>query len=1817
MLNIFELYRRSVGGAYSMQPPVVYPIVMSGLTSSHGAYADANGNYQLLDDSMTGTSRIWKHESAEFYVRYVYSTWALTPSATSTSYSLYIQSSSSYQAPYNEETGESYIWYYQGSQASSVQFYRETYGNTNFLLKETDDTLTIYNGLYIRQTVRGLDYNTPCVDGQLWVRKPSFKFSGTAVCALWAETGNWVLGTIDGETKTARVTVPANGSWPWHIIDQFGSTLAIQRTQATAYSIPQGVEVTEGNYGTSFVGQYPYRYISGSLFPVEGDAFYEFDKTGRSFVCYKDYTGKLKWGLRASGSSSNSFIGDAEWNWPDTATFSMQYGGGSEKVNSILTGETNLRVNKGDLEISSFTGYGVYRRVETLSINGKTVIFDYKSPGFVADVINGNEITSSVKLWIRAAEYDAFIEDPTTPVGAFIMLNPDLNKVGLTSTAVLEDSPYASGYYCYGTVQAGQGENYLKVTETKGFYKAPELFWPWELDDEYYGSKILSIIRTTLDRDPAPPPVAMAVKCNNLRCLGYYTNRQLQSTETPSNGDIWMEGGLSTSTSMTSIHYNGSKTRWECYIGTNMGHTYMYSDNTTELWPDDKDLKWYSGDRGIVSAGTLLTDVVITGSNEPLVSDRVIISRLWKSAYGSLGYAEMWPGLNAPLNTEVPPSIDSCFTYYYPDDEYRRKYTVAVATDENNLFYWKLYNAAGGEYQSMVQLATTIIGANDLETLGWPWDRFDWAAYEIGGQGLGGTGITPPSFAVKGTDITQNYGSFTGNCTASNAGIPEANSNYNIKSSDIDAERPEIYTKSVVDNWQLSLCYDVGYTNSAYWLLSYYDETDPYSFQDKYRPYVSGGFPLNALKWPWEVTWTVSRYNEQYNPPPVFNKGDATVRGTQWGDLITLEKQSGEKEEIPFSYGKTLPQKLTGVYQYVVNLFNSSGEALSEKTTVVADFNGTFRLTPSLLMYEWYEGYDAVYISDKEDQVTRVVDPDDGSYSTYLGADGGRGVILGKINASGTFDWTFTGIMNIDTPPGSAGTPYSAVYTATGETPIGLEWEANAMGTEPLVLEIPDAVDAASTVPGLTPRAVHTWKNDTTGTEISWIASSKCWRTVLDGTTYDSVSFDKEDPQMFPWELTDAQWRTAPFTLGIKGSRVKVIGTTVMSGNGLFNSDGLYFSEGFGGKYADQSAFGYNPSTYYYSRAQETSDGKIKPHRAFDFELENSGGPQWKLYASGSVGAKHLTRLVKQDVADWKANVGFNNLPTPYDFEAFYTHRREAAIGSILPSIGHVIPNGQIDYSTVKYFGARFTVTLSFGEDEPFDVALTYTNTDVLLVTSPHKDCVWEGSGYKCYWDSANRYWVFEAATAINEAAGKAAAGTVTTIASDSDTPDMFPWEYRLYEFSTWNNVQTGSELIIHGFTFNGSRIVITGGADDSSYTESPNGSYASYYVKPDNYPSGTYYRWFNEYGKTIGRFNNSTRWVITGFGDQIYAKDNGKLPWIDEDFTTNTSYSLKPKNYLINGRPIENTTGFASKFRILGSSSASLNGTYVLVGYILNEDGSFSELKYEPANNNNACSLTYSDNTWILSEAGLEQYSATASEFHYPQDPALTWEAVNGDPEKIPLIVAVDNETKVPAPDNWVLTATNAGTTTADGTYTSDQPYGSYGICRTWTNENGIKLECYISGKWEISNYYEYNGLQNPNGTYPDPFDTETGESVTWEISRGAEPAPSVTAEVVLDAITVSGSNTAGINGEYNLIDDTAEGDDRIWTNGTYYIARGTGYTVWMVRNVAGRPSNPGSGGVYFYGSDTTKSNPYNDDGTSYGWYAMSGSGTLSVIKS
>lgn len=105
----------------------------------------------------------------------------------------------------------------------------------------------------------------------------------------------------------------------------------------------------------------------------------------------------------------------------------------------------------------------------------------------------------------------------------------------------------------------------------------------------------------------------------------------------------------------------------------------------------------------------------------------------------------------------------------------------------------------------------------------------------------------------------------------------------------------------------------------------------------------------------------------------------------------------------------------------------------------------------------------------------------------------------------------------------------------------------------------------------------------------------------------------------------------------------------------------------------------------------------------------------------------------------------------------------------------------------------------------------------------------------------------------------------------------------------------------------------------------------------------------------------------------------------------------------------------------------------------------------------------------------------------------------------------------------------------------------------------------------------------------------------------------------IVKDVLTVSGcSSPAEINGEYELVDDTAEGDNRIWkhTSANYWISRGTGYTVWMLRSVAGRPSNPGSGSVYFYGSDTSKANPYNDDGTSYSWSSMNGSGTLSIIK-
>lgn len=60
-------------------------VAMSGLTSSQGTWQNANGNYNLLDSTKTGTERIWKHETQEFYIRNVSSSWVLTNSATSTS----------------------------------------------------------------------------------------------------------------------------------------------------------------------------------------------------------------------------------------------------------------------------------------------------------------------------------------------------------------------------------------------------------------------------------------------------------------------------------------------------------------------------------------------------------------------------------------------------------------------------------------------------------------------------------------------------------------------------------------------------------------------------------------------------------------------------------------------------------------------------------------------------------------------------------------------------------------------------------------------------------------------------------------------------------------------------------------------------------------------------------------------------------------------------------------------------------------------------------------------------------------------------------------------------------------------------------------------------------------------------------------------------------------------------------------------------------------------------------------------------------------------------------------------------------------------------------------------------------------------------------------------------------------------------------------------------------------------------------------------------------------------------------------------------
>lgn len=564
------------------------------------------------------------------------------------------------------------------------------------------------------------------------------------------------------------------------------------------------------------------------------------------------------------------------------------------------------------------------------------------------------------------------------------------------------------------------------------------------------------------------------------------------------------------------------------------------------------------------------------------------------------------------------------------------------------------------------------------------------------------------------------------------------------------------------------------------------------------------------------------------------------------------------------------------------------------------------------------------------------------------------------------------------------------------------------------------------------------------------------------------------------------------------------------------------------------------------------------------------------------------------------------------------------------------IANGQRDYNTIPMFGARFSTKFKVdGVEET--IVFTYSDQFELLGDAPTAKSLWLGSKttstapmhFAWLWDSTNKRWILRIAHEGDST-------DITSVSGDSAEPSLFPWEYKAYEFSNWSpGVVTG--YMISGFEWQGSRIVVNGIAQYSSNGgHDVNGSYVSLHADPENYAydsTNKNWCWFNKFGCRFGRWNGSTGWALNSRDATFFsvsATNSSKLPWKDEDFSSDSSYNYGPSNFLVNGRAQDNPTGFTSAVDVI-KCDADLKGRYVLVGYrTITADGGFEELVYRKADN--GCKLVWDGSKWTLYGPDLTDWYVTSNsdQLHYPQDQSLTWEvgvAGEGSAANLPLIVAVPGEAKLPKANKTVLNVAGAGIAEADGTYNPVDGVDAFGSSMVWLKSGGAyKIWCNaISGavaNWLIGEANSITGkyiLLDPpgaDGTISGPYN-EDGSSKTWQTAVGStDPAPAVTAVIAKDTITLSGASPDAINGTYELVDDSAEGDERIWTNGTYFVARGTSYTVWMVRNVTGRPSNPGSGGVYFYGSDTSKANPYNDDGTSYSWYAMNGSGTLQITK-
>lgn len=1937
-------------------------VQMTGITDSGqpAVGAAANGKYVLMDTAKTGRERVWKHETEEWYVKVAYDFWAIVSEATSNSYNMYVQDYTySYQAPWNEETGESYTWYYQGNATQAEFMPLPADGNTNIIMK--NPSASAYDGIYLKRKATNagapVSYLTPGADTeQMWIHTSNDY-------AVWTAGGNWCIGPVTvAENGSVTVGTPAytaavSNSWPWKLTGDFGITnFIMRRTNRTKITIPQGMEITRSGNDSSLIGTYKFRGINGSIFPVVGDYYYQYETGGNKFVVENDSQGNPKW--RVYSGSNSVYTGPADLDWPDTTTFSANYGSADVKAIAIPTGLTNIRVDQIEGQSAgSFTAFGVYRRVEQFlwkDTEVRSTQFSYAYPENTKDFTTfGNTVYSDRKLWVRATQYDAFIGtenlslrdyvatsfftqwgsntalkrlveaigsgnwkfeidftvgaynanrravwvytwgsstielndqesgmvlhvngvpqtklfslniiyERSVPVSLVVerkgttitvsavqngeeisshthtiaadsvfFLSPELmtntgilSVVRLTATATGEtwEAPYdiiymppdtissvsADAIYMqpdasdptknqvlFGTVTKDNSSP-LGITWTSSTLSAvvSPVFWPWEVDAAL--SPGVNVYPTNLTEDPPPPPAYIIVRGGMRSCNGYYGIRTLNNESTPYNGDQWVIGTMSADVRVMKLHYNASKTRWEFfYDGYSRAH--MYSSTTTELWPNDPDLVWYWGDAGNQTTGSIVTGMTVTGTDAAQVSDRTVVSHSYYSSSGYSANGEMWPVYNDPITPSAAPSADSEFMLYISEEDYRQCRVYIEQTD--GLYYWKAGLTTGNYRESWGQIATTFEGAVTLEELGWPWDRPDWYAYDNGGMSFGSRGVTPPAFAVKGTDITQNFGTFEGYCTGGQAGLKQFNTTYKTQSSSIDAA-PKIYSKFILGDYQLSLCYQNGYPSAAGWMLV----ADGANRDSRMRPYTSANCSLSDLKWPWELAWSTN--NNSYQPPISFSKGNGSEGGLYFGDYIQLSIGDSIKRLGYTASG------LSGAFDITVG-YPVSEESGSEAIVWYPDYAGVWKADQGVLLFLQAMGNDYLMCWTSPNPIT---DSRINQYTTVYGI-----LLMKEVN--GVYTWTLSEIKIGNTS--SDTTLYTVMATAQSSTPTPPTGQANwTFSTSPT--GVPGEVDITAVTdsslsfirrPGFSPSVLDKWTDTTDSTTyIEWDSAGKNWTLRYQGSLLSNSSpFESSPADRFPWELKSGEWSAAEstFTMGIEGSRFVMTGTTFR--DGAFN--GNYWSHDFGGTVPRTGVPSYK--TKYYNTVNMKS-----------CMLNDQRGPQW-MFIEDYTGQSWMTRVVSPSYNSWRApDSALSGLKVPFYSEYFWTSYSgdSNVTGRIQPWTTMVKFDGNaFDYSTRNIFGGKFNVTLTSGASTYELLFIHATGTS--LMPYPQDGDVWtaehvSGGAFRCRWDATNKYWVFE-----QEVEG-VFTSLVTTQSAAASTPSWFPWEYKLYEFSGYAKAGvTPVDPFISAIFTNGCRMVLTG------INDTVNGSYISYEIDPDNYQSNQ--SWYNEKGIALYR-DGDTLWRI-GSSSNNYtdasAPNSSTYPW-KGDGVPNWAYG--PECFLLNGRPQENT-GFATAYDVI-TSDADLNGRYWCIGYVYNDTDGYSKLTYSNAS---GVRLRLDNNTWLLGDdATGARYQApfdrTAVGMVYPQNSSLTWEAVlggTGTATNTPIVLAVDLETKVPSANAFAITASGAGSVDADGDYASAGTDKSFGVDRVWNNaQSTFKLKSIWSTSghyWvftvsdqetgDVSSYEYYCPItvsEDASGkvTASDPYG-EDGVTVTWTVGSGTAPAPTATAVIIKNSLIVSGvTNPSDMNGTYEIVDDSAEGDARAWQFGSYYIRRGGSYMAWMLTTSTSRPSYPDSS-VYFYTQSDSYTDPYQSDGSSWSWHSNNGSGTLSVVK-